>query len=293
MVISRTKKIDTAYLYVLPAVIGCLVFTIYPVVYVMYLSTLSWDLISPDKKFVGLDNYKRLLTSPEFQQVLINSVTYMLVMVTVSISIALVLAVWLNKRTKLHNFVQTSIFTPHIISLVSVAMLWMWIMDPEYGLLNYILGWFGIPRLQWIDNPDTALLSVIIVGIWKVIGYNVLILIAGLQSIPSYIYESAKLDKANRVTTFFKITIPLLSPTLFFLLIVTITSSFQVFDSVRVMTQGGPVNSTNVLVHWIYQTGFEFYCIGEAATGSVLLFIIVAVATFANFKLLASKIHYQ
>jgi sn-glycerol 3-phosphate transport system permease protein len=217
----------------------------------------------------------------------------MLVMVTVSISIALVLAVWLNKRTKLHNFVQTSIFTPHIISLVSVAMLWMWIMDPEYGLLNYILGWFGIPRLQWIDNPDTALLSVIIVGIWKVIGYNVLILIAGLQSIPSYIYESAKLDKANRVTTFFKITIPLLSPTLFFLLIVTITSSFQVFDSVRVMTQGGPVNSTNVLVHWIYQTGFEFYRIGEAATGSVLLFIIVAVATFANFKLLASKIHYQ
>ncbi|MFZ5753144.1 MAG: carbohydrate ABC transporter permease [Bacillota bacterium] len=192
MAISRTKKIDTAYLYVLPAVIGCLVFTIYPVVYVMYLSMLSWDLISPDKTFVGLDNYKRLLTSPEFQQVLINSATYMLVMVTVSISIALVLAVWLNKRTKLHNFVQTSIFTPHIISLVSVAMLWMWIMDPEYGLLNYILGWLGIPGLQWIDNPDTALLSVIIVGIWKVIGYNVLILIAGLQSIPSYIYESER-----------------------------------------------------------------------------------------------------
>ena len=293
MAVSRMKKNHTAYLFVLPALLGCLLFTVYPVGYVIYLSLLSWDLISPDKIFVGLDNYKNLLTSPEFQRVLLNSFTYMVVTVAISISVALLLAVWLNKRTKLHSFVQTSIFTPHIISLVSVAMLWMWIMDPEYGLLNYILSWFGGPRLLWLDSPDTALLSVMIVGIWKVIGYNVLILVAGLQSIPSYIYESAKLDMANKLTTFFKITIPLLSPTLFFLFIVNVTSSFQVFDSVRVMTQGGPVNSTNVLVHWIYQTGFEFYRIGEAATGSVFLFIIVALATFANFKLLASKVHYQ
>ena len=293
MIISKVRRPSSAYLMVLPAMVGCLLFTLYPVCYVLYLSAFSWDLISPDKLFVGLRNYTHLLTFPDFQHVLMNSFTYMLVMVAVSISVSLVLAVWLNKRTALHSFAQTAIFTPHIISLVSVAMLWMWIMDPEYGLLNYILSWFGIPGLKWIDSPDTALLSIILVGIWKIIGYDVLLLVAGLQGIPTYIYESAKLDKASQVTTFFRITIPLLSPTLFFVLIVNIASSFQVFDSVKIMTQGGPVNSTNLLVHWIYQTGFEFYRIGEAATGSVLLFVIVALATLANFKLLSQKVHYQ
>ncbi len=286
-------KWNSGCLWIFPAVVGCLVFTIYPVCYVIYLSFLSWDLISPTKTFVGLNNYKKLLTSPEFHQVLFNSTTYTVISVAASISIAMILAVWLNKRSKIHDFVQTAIFTPHIISLVSVAMLWMWIMEPDYGFLNYILSLFHLPKLLWIDSPQTALLSVILVGVWKIIGYNVVILIAGLQSIPAYIYEAAKLDKANQVTTFFKITIPLLSPTLFFLLIVNVTSSFQVFDTVRVMTQGGPVNSTNVLVHWIYQTGFEFYRIGDAATGSVILFVIMALATFANFKLLARKVHYQ
>lgn len=287
------SKLNTGYLWVLPAVAGCLVFTIYPVCYVIYLSMLSWDLISPVKTFVGLNNYSKLLAAPDFHQVLLNSTTYMVVSVAASMSIALLLAIWLNQKTKIHNFVQTAIFTPHIISLVSVAMLWMWIMEPDYGFLNYLLSMLHLPKLLWIESPHTALLSVILVGVWKVIGYNVIILVAGLQSIPSYIYESAKLDKANRITTFFNITVPLLSPTLFFLLIVNITSSFQVFDTVKVMTQGGPVNSTNVLVHWIYQTGFEFYRIGEAATGSVILFVILAFATLINFKLLARKVHYQ
>lgn len=291
--LAGKARLNSAYLMILPALAGCFFFTVYPVCYVVYLSTFSWDLISPDKLFIGLQNYTRLLAHPDFLHVLFNSFTYMLVMVCVSISISLVLAVWLNKKLALYSFVQTAVFTPHIISLVSVAMLWMWIMDPEYGLLNYVLSWFGIPGLKWIDSPDTALLSLILVGIWKIIGYDILLLVAGLQSIPSYIYESARLDKASRATIFFRITIPLLSPTLFFVLIVNIASSFQVFDSVKIMTQGGPVNSTNLLVHWIYQTGFEFYRIGEAATGAVFLFIIVALATLANFRLLAQKVHYQ
>lgn len=289
----NSKKFNSAYLYVLPALIGCLIFTIYPVFYAIYLSMLEWDLLADDKQFVGLDNYIKLLSSSEFQSVLVNSFIYMTTIVLISVSVSLVLAIWLNKRTQLHAFAQTAIFTPHIISLVSVSILWMWIMEPDYGLLNFILGLFRLPKLLWIESPNTALLSIIIVGIWKLIGYNTLILIAGLQSIPKYIYESAKLDKSGGITTFIRITVPLLSPSLFFLLIINITSSFQVFDSVHVMTQGGPVNSTNLLVHWIYQTGFEFYRIGEAATGSVFLFIIVALATFANFRLLSGKVHYQ
>lgn len=284
---------DAAYLFALPAVLGCLIFTVYPVLFNFYMSQLKWDLLSGTKRFVALENFVKLLGSPAFRSVLSSTALYMTVVVGVSVSVALVLAVAVNRRGRLAAFAQTAIFTPHIISLVSVSILWMWIMDPEYGLLNFLLGSVGLPPLMWLENPRTAPFSLMLVGIWKTVGYNTLLIIAGLQSIPPSIYESARLDKSRPLTTFFRITFPLLSPTLFFVLVVNIASSFQVFDSVLVMTQGGPLDSTNLLVHWIYQTGFEYYRVGEAATGAVFLFAIVAAATFANFRLLAGRIHYR
>jgi sn-glycerol 3-phosphate transport system permease protein len=287
------RRLFAPYLYALPAVAGCLVFTVYPVLFNFYLSTLSWDLLSASRRFVGLTNFKRLLSSPSFIAILANSSLYMGAVVAASISIALVLAVALQAKSRFNTFVQSAIFTPHIISLVSVSILWMWIMDPGYGLLNFLLKSLGLPASMWLESPRTALLSLMIVGVWKTVGYNTLILLAGLQSIPPSIYEAARLDKARGAATFFRVTVPMLSPSLFFLFIVNVTSSFQVFDSVHVMTQGGPIDSTNLIVHWIYQTGFEYYRIGEAATGSVFLFLIVAVATILNFRLLSSRVHYQ
>jgi sn-glycerol 3-phosphate transport system permease protein len=282
-----------SYALVAPAVAGCLLFTIYPLLFNFFLSGLKWDLLSGSRRFVGIANFSRLLGNQAFLAVLANTALYMAAVVAASISLALLLAVALKENTRLNAFAQSAIFTPHIVSLVSVSILWMWIMEPEYGLLNFILGALGLPSSRWLESPDSALLSLMIVGVWKTVGYNTLVLLAGIQSIPPSVYEAARLDKAGRGSTFFRITLPLLSPSLFFIVIVNVAAGFQVFDSVHVMTQGGPMNSTNLLVHWIYQTGFEYYRIGEAAAGSIFLFLIVALATALNFRLVAGRIHYQ
>ena len=193
----------------------------------------------------------------------------------------------------MHKLTQTVIFTPHLVSLVSIGVLFMWIMNPDYGFLNWVLDSIGLPTSKWLSSEKSALFSIILVGIWKTVGYNTLIFIAGLQSIPKYIYEAANLDNSGKIRTFFKITLPLLSPTLFFLLITTTTSSFQVFDLVNVMTKGGPINSTNMLVYYIYEAGFRYFDIGSASAASVFLIILVGLLTFAHFKLLAKKVHYQ
>lgn len=292
-VFSRILKDKKSYLFVLPAVIGCCVFTLFPIVYNIYLSTLSWDLSSDEKYFVGIKNYIHLLQSGEFMQSLGETVIFSAGVICISIFLALLLAVWLNKNTKLHYFIQSCIFTPYIVSLVSISMLWMWIMDYDNGCLNFFISLFHLSKVHWLDSPSCALTSMVVIQIWQTLGYNTLILIAGLQSIPNDIYESARLDKSKGRTTFWKITIPMLSPSLFFLIIINIIDSFQVFTLISVITKGGPVNSTNLLVFWIYQTGFEYYNIGSAATGSVFLTVIIAIITFLYFRTLSRRVHYQ
>jgi sn-glycerol 3-phosphate transport system permease protein len=290
---AQIRKDRKSYLFVLPAVIGCCVFTLFPILYNIYLSTLSWDLTSNDRSFVGINNYIHLLHDSEFLQSLGETVVFSAAGICISIFLALLLAVWLNKNTKLHYFIQSCIFTPYIVSLVSISMLWMWIMDYDNGCLNFFLSLFHIAGVHWLDSPSFALASLVIIQIWQTLGYNTLILIAGLQSIPGNIYESARLDKSKSITTFWKITIPMVSPSLFFLIIINIIDSFQVFTLISVITKGGPVNSTNLLVFWIYQTGFGYYNIGSAATGSVFLTVIIAIITFLYFRTLSHRVHYQ
>lgn len=287
------KKQYRAYFYIMPAIIGILLFVIYPILHTIYLSFQSGSLISPEFTFAGLDNYKSLLSNEDFLGALKNTAIYTVSMVGISIGLSLVFAVWLNKQSFIHKFAQTVMFTPHLVSLVSIGVLFMWIMNPDYGFLNWVLDSIGLPTSKWLTSEKTALFSIILVGIWKTVGYNTLIFIAGLQSIPKYIYEAADLDNSGKLRTFFKITLPLLSPTLFFLLITTTTSSFQVFDLVNVMTKGGPINSTNMLVYYIYEAGFRYFDIGSASAASVFLIILVGILTFAHFKLLAKKVHYQ
>lgn len=281
------------YLMVSPALIVFLLFFIYPIFYMIYLSFTSWNMINPVKEFVGFENFQSLFTGDDFSQVLLNTLFYTVLTVILSLMISLLFALWLNRSGAFYGFVQAAIFSPYVISLVSVSLLWLWLMDPQYGLLNWVLNIFGLPSSKWLSSPDSSLISLVIVSVWKVIGYNTLVFIAGLQSIPKDLYEAASLDQANKWKTFSRITFPMLSPTLFFLLVINTISSFQVFDTVKIMTQGGPVNSTNMLVFYIYEYGFSFFKIGYASAAGVVLLVLIGIMTIFHFKLLARKVHYR
>jgi sn-glycerol 3-phosphate transport system permease protein len=281
------------YGMVAPAIVIFSVFFIYPIFYMIYLSLFDWNFVSPTMNFVGLQNFNELLADSDFRMVLSNTTVYTLLTVTLTTGLALLLALWLNRQGMFHAFVQGAIFSPHIISLVSISLLWSWLMDPEYGLLNWAIGLFGFGKLEWLSHPDTSLLSLVIVAVWKGLGYNTLVFIAGLQSIPKDIYEAASLDQSKPWTTFGKLILPMLSPTVFFLVIINMLGSFQVFETIAIMTQGGPVNSTNTLVYYIYENGFRFFKIGYASAAGVILLFIVGVLTLVYFKLLSSRVHYR
>lgn len=281
------------YVMVLPSILFFSIFFIYPIVYMIFLSFHKWNFVSPTKEFVGLDNFQFLLMDRDFREVLINTLSYTFFTVFFTISISLLLAVWLNRSGRLYSFVQAAIFSPHIISLVSISLLWLWIMDTDFGLLNWILGFVGIDKVPWLTSDKYALGSLIMIAVWKGIGFNTLIFIAGLQSIPKNLYEAAELDQAPKWRVFTKITVPMLSPTLFFLTIIGIINSFQVFETINLMTKGGPINSTNTMVYFIYENGFRFFKIGYASAAGVILLVIIGILTIIYFKLLSKKVHYR
>jgi len=292
---GRLKRIAVAsvpYLMVTPAILVFLVFIIYPIFYMIYLSFFKWNMIGP-QVFIGLDNFTDMLTDRDFWQVFRNSFQYMFFMVTLSISLALPMAVYLKRNTKINSILQSVVFTPYVVSLVSIAFVWMWLMDSDYGLLNYLANLVGLPSVGWLGDPNVAMFSLILVSVWKGIGYNTLILISSMQTIPPYLYEAANLDRAKGGTVFFRITLPMISPTLFFLTLMNMISAFKVFETVNIMTQGGPMNSTNTLVYDIYQYGFTFYKIGYASAIGVVLMVIIGICTLLYFRALSSRVHYR
>jgi sn-glycerol 3-phosphate transport system permease protein len=281
------------YAMVSPSIVIFSIFFIYPIMYMMYLSTFDWDFISPTKTFVGLQNFADLFAEDAFLQVLRNSTIYTFLTVTLTTGIALLLALWLNRTGLFYGFVQGAIFSPHIISLVSISLLWSWLMDPEYGLLNWVIGLVGFGKLAWLNDPSTSLFSLVLVAVWKGVGFNTLVFIAGLQSIPRDIYEAADLDQSKPWKTFYKLTLPMLSPTVFFLVVINMIGSFQVFETIAIMTQGGPINTTNTLVYYIYEYGFRFFKIGYASAAGVILLCIVGLLTLIYFKMLSSRVYYR
>ncbi|MFH5183937.1 carbohydrate ABC transporter permease [Paenibacillus sp. TAB 01] len=280
------------YSMVAPALTIFSLFFIYPILYMIYLSMYDWNFISPTKNFVGLQNFAELLQEKEFLQVISNTTIYTLLTVAFIIGLSLILALWLNRAGLFQSFVQGAIFSPHIVSWVSISMIWAWVMDPQYGLLNWFIGLFGFGKLAWLSSQSTSLISLVIVAVWKGLGYNTLVFIAGLQSIPKDIYEAAALDHSKSWTTFSRLILPMLSPTIFFLVIINMIGSFQVFETIAIMTQGGPVNSTNTLVYYIYEYGFRFFKIGYASAAGVILLFIVGLLTIVYFKMLSKRVHY-
>lgn len=281
------------YLFIAPALIVFLVFSIYPIISMIQLSFFDWDLVSVNKTFVGIQNYLDLFADKMFWQTISNTFVYMILTVLLGVGFGILLALFLQKNTKINAFMQSIIFSPYIISLASVSFLWMWLMNKDYGLINYVLSFFGISSIDWLGDPKVALLSLVLISVWKTVGYNTIIILSALQSIPKHLYEAASLDRANKRQVFTKIVFPMISPTLFFLTIVNIIASFKVFETIQIITQGGPQNSTNTLVYSIYEYGFKFYKIGDASAIGVVLLVIISIFTVVYFKLLSKKVHYQ
>jgi sn-glycerol 3-phosphate transport system permease protein len=248
-------------------------------------------LINP-KIYVGLDNFKALLENKTFMTILGNTLVYMFCSVGFTVVLALAMAVWLNKKTRFRALVQGFVFTPHIISLVSVSFIWMWLFNDNYGLLNYLLSLLNIAPVRWLSSKQMAMPSIIIVAVWKQVGYDTLMLIGGLQSIPHELYEAVSLESRRNLKTFWHITLPMLSPTLFFVLIMNLINGAKAFDTISIMTQGGPVNATNTLVFYIYQRAFNYMQIGRAAAGGVVLFFILMILTCAYFMALNKRVYY-
>ena len=283
------------YATILPAILLLAVFTVYPVLYLVRTSFFSGSLITKNRKFVGFDNYIELSQSPDFRQVLANTFIYTVLLVGMVMVLAVLIAVWLNSSKKkiLNELVQGFIFTPHIISLVSASLVFLWLMDPDIGLFNMVLGLFGLRPFPFLNNTNTALFSMVLVMVWKSLWYYSLIIMAALQTIPSEIYEAAELDDTPKVRVFFKITLPMISPTILFTTVVATINSFRIFDTVSVMTQGGPANSTNTLVYYIYQYAFKFSKIGIASAAGVIMLVFVGLLTFVQFGVGGKRVHYQ
>lgn len=287
------KLLKNPYFLIAPAVIFDLWLTIFPMCFAVYMSFFKWDPISGRKKFLGLGNFRYLFQSEDFRKVLSNTIIFMLAILFVGLLLKILMGVFLNKRTPLHNIVQTVSFTPHIIASVSIAVIFMWLMDPNNGIFNMGLRALGLPTSYWYKGRDSALFSIIIVSIWAGLGSGALRVIAGLRSIPEYIYEAAKLDKSSPTKTFFKITIPLLSPTLLYMVVTTTASAFTSFDTVKMMTNGGPDNSTNLIAFYIYQQGLGFNQYGRAMAAAVILLLISGALAVINFTVLDKRVHYQ
>ena len=281
------------YLLLSPALIIMAIFSIYPIVNMFFLSFFDWNMISPEKTFVGLANFIDLFMDEKFYQICLNTGIYVVFTVAINLILGVALALFFYKNSVMSKFLQSISFFPYIVSLASISLLWMWIMNKDFGLLNMILDIFNIESVDWLGNVNTALYSLILISVWKGVGYNALIILAALQTIPKYIFEAAKLDNAGTLMTLRKITIPMISPTLFFLGLMDIIASFKVFETIQIITEGGPQNSTNTFVFALYEYGFHFYKIGYAASIGVILFMIIAVFTIFYCAFLSKKVHYQ
>ncbi len=273
------------------AVLG--VFVFFPVLYVAYLSLTNWDLISPSPEFVGLRNYLDLARSGEFLAALFRTVLFSGATAALTLPLALFLAVLLNREFKGRSVYRTVLSSPYVVPLVGSSIVWLWLYNPNYGLINYVLSLFGISGPAWLQNPSTALLSVIIASVWQYVGYYALLFLVGLQSIPGELYEAARIDGAGSWTEFRRITVPLLTPTILFASTVSVLQSFQVFDQIYVLTGGGPAKSTTTLVFYLYQQGFQFFDIGAASAVSV--FMLLSLVTFTALHLYFSRrwVHYD
>jgi ABC-type sugar transport system permease subunit len=289
---QRLQKLKDFSL-IIPAFVLMGVFSFYPLFYSLYLSFTDWNFIRPVKKFVGVDNYEKLVTDPQFFKVLQVTFTYTILDVSLVICVGLLMALIFNSTGKLYSFLRFFIFMPHYISMVVASLVFMWLLNFRYGLLNKGLELLGIAPVDWLNNSVSALWSLVFVAVWKGCGFCMIIFIGGLRGIPVEYYESSSIDGANRWHQLRYITLPLLSPITLFLVITTFIGAMQVFQSVDVMTGGGPLDSTRVMVMWIYEVAFKQFKIGKSSALVVIFFTIIVAFSFLQYYISKKKVHYE
>lgn len=287
------KKGDglSAILLLSPTLVIFSAFILFPVFFSFYLSFHKWNMFSGDTTFIGLDNYIRMFKSEEFWSVLKNTAIYTLGTIPLNMIFSLFIAYVLHKKIIGKKFLRTAFFAPVIISPVAAAVIWRWLYDPNFGLINWFIGLVGINPINWLNEPAAAMIALIIMGVWKTFGINMVLFSAGLQGIPENFYEAAEIDGAGSWKKFWNITIPLLAPTTFFIMVISMISSFQVFDIVYVLTSGGPLGSTKVLVFYVYEYAFKFFEMGYASAGAYVLFAILFILTLIQVKYMKSKVY--
>jgi ABC-type sugar transport system permease subunit len=286
----------SAYAYLLPSLLIFGAFVFFPLFFSFYASLTKWNLPF-EPSFIGLDNYRYLFTdeigSRDFAQALRNSLYYA-VGVPLNMAVSLLLASLLNQRLRAVGLFRTAYFLPTITSTAAISVVWLWIYHPgDYGLANSLLMRLGLSPLRWLRDPALAMPGLIIMGVWHGMGYNIIIFLAGLQNIPTHLYEAAEIDGAGVWAQFRGITWPLLGPTTFFILVIGVINSLKAFTEMDVMTQGGPLGATTTLTYYLYQEAFEHFSMGRASAVACILFALLLALTLVQFKVVGSRVHYE
>lgn len=281
------------YLYVLPAFIFLFFFTYYPAGFAAYRSLFHWNTSNIEPVFAGLHNYRQLLESARFWEVVGNTVVYCISFIGVSMLLALFLALQIRKIKAAGSFFKSAFFYPTMIPMAAAALIWMFMYLPDYGLINYYLRLLGVESINWLNDQQTALFSVTAVGIWKYTGYYMLLFLAGLQNVPDELIDAADIEGANGWTKLRKIILPLISSHSFFVMVIAIINAMEAVDQIYIMTQGGPSNSTNLIVYFIYQHGFRFWDMGTASALTALLVVSLVVVVSFLFGTLGRKVYYE
>ncbi|GAB4431127.1 MAG: sugar ABC transporter permease [Chloroflexi bacterium OHK40] len=268
------------------------VFTYWPLLYNAYLSVVRWDFLRPTKPFVGLANYASVFTDRQFWAIVLNTATFTVCSVGLTLLLGLALALLINQPLRYRNAARAVLFSPVVMSGAVVAVVWSYIFDPRYGLLDQLLGFVGLNSPDWLNDPRWAMLAVIIVYVWKNLGYAVVIYLAGLQGIPRELYDAARVDGAGPWARLRHVTLPGLSPVAFFLSVTSLLATFQSFDIIKVLTDGGPAGATTTLIFHLYELGFVAYNAGEAGVVAVVLFGIMLVLTLIQLRYLERRVSY-
>lgn len=269
------------------------VFSYWPVLYNAYLSLTDWNMISPVMNFVGLENYRDMFSGGEFGEVMLNTAVFVVGVVGGCMVLGLAIAVLLNQKLRGRGFGRTMVFAPHVLSGAAIGVVWVFIFDPNYGISRVFFELLGRASPAWLTDSDWAMPALIIVYLWKNTGFSAIVYLAGLQNMPKDLYESAALDGASGWRVFRSITLPLLSPVTFFLLVTSIISSFQAFDVIAAMTDGGPGNATTILSWYLYEKAFSDFQAGPAAAGAIVMFLILLAVTMLQAKYIERKVHYR
>ena len=291
----EARKRMWAYLFITLPVIYFLIVRIFPMIYTFNISLREWDILSETKPFVGLENFQKLFTDPIFWKALKNTFLYTLIIVPIGLALGLAIALVLNSIKRFVVFFRVIYFAPFISSLVAISFIWKWMYDPSSGLFNAVLKGLGFPAQDFLHDPSQVLLAIAVMTIWKGLGFQIIIFLAGLRAIPDLYYDAAKIDGANSWKIFWRITLPLLNPTIVFLVIISGIQSLRIFTQVFNMTSpniGGPLQNGTTLVLEIYQQAFHHFKMGYASAMTVVLFSIILIITLFQLKVLSKKVEY-